>query len=96
MTTPDFDIETYLNSLPDNVEKIVVSNKNLTYLPSLQRFTKLKTLLCSGNQLTSLPELNDNLLELWRNNNQLNHLPELNQNLINLRCNNNQVTRLPE
>ncbi len=55
----EFDIETYLNSLPDDIEKIDVSNKNLTYLPSLQRFTKLKTLLCSGNQLTCLPVLNE-------------------------------------
>ncbi len=96
MTPPDFDIETYLNSLPDTEKVIDVSNKNLTYLPSLKRFTDLMVLRCENNQLSSLPELNDNLLGLWCDNNQLTHLPELNQNLIILRCNNNQVTRLPE
>jgi hypothetical protein len=38
----DFDIENYLNSLPENIEEIDVSGKNLKYLPDLLRFKKLK------------------------------------------------------
>lgn len=51
----DFNIENYLNSLSENIEKIDVSEKNLTYLPHLLRFKKLKILSCSRNELTSLP-----------------------------------------
>jgi hypothetical protein len=36
-----FNIETYLDSLPDDVKSINVSERNLTYLPSLERFIKL-------------------------------------------------------
>ena len=46
----EFNIENYLNSLPEDIETIDVSNKNLTYLPSLKRFYKLKKLNCSNNQ----------------------------------------------
>ncbi len=73
-----FNIENYLNRLPDDIETINVSRKNLTYLPSLQRFHNLKTLDCSYNLLTILPELNGSLIVLKCFNNQLKMLPELN------------------
>ena len=34
-----FKIEEYLNSLPEDIEEIDVSDKELTYLPDLSRFT---------------------------------------------------------
>ncbi len=37
-----FNIEEYLNSLPDNIEVIDVSYKGLTYLPDLSRFKQFK------------------------------------------------------
>ena len=91
-----FNIEEYINSLPDDTETIDVLNKSLTYLPSLKRFHKLKKLYCSYNQLTSLPELNDSLQELYCSNNQLTSLPELNHSLQSLYCSYNQLTSLPE
>ena len=91
-----FNIEDYLDSLPEDIETIDVSNKNLTYLPSLKRFYKLKVLNCPHNQLTMLPELNDSLQELYCSNNQLIILPELNYSLQDLYCHNNQLTVLPE
>ena len=90
-----FDIETYLNSLPDDTTKIDVSGRNLTYLPDLYRFKKLKYLNCSYNELTSLPPLNENLEALYCYNNQLISLPHLNENLEALHCYNNQLTSLP-
>jgi hypothetical protein len=36
-----FNIEEYLNSLPDDVQVINIRSKNLTYIPSLDRFKKL-------------------------------------------------------
>ena len=92
---PAFNIEEYINSLPDDIETIDISDKSLTYLPSLTRFHKLKKLYCPHNQLTSLPELNQSLQILWCSHNQLTSLPELNQSLQRLSCYDNQLTSLP-
>ena len=54
-------IETYFNELDDNIEEIRVENKRLSYIPSLLRFKKLKLLICSGNNLTTLPDLPETL-----------------------------------
>jgi len=91
-----FDIENYINSLPEDIEIINVSCKNLTYLPSLKRFHKLKKLLCFNNKLTSLPELNVSLQELHCTRNNLTSLPELNNELQVLYCSYNQLTSLPK
>ena len=91
-----FNIEEYFNSLPENIETINVSNKNLTYIPSLKRFTNLISLRCECNNLTQLPELNNSLEYLHCNNNQLTQLPPLNSSLRELYCSNNQLTQLPE
>jgi hypothetical protein len=66
-----FNIETYLNSLPEDIEIIDISKKSINYLPSLKRFKNLKELNCSGNNLTSLPELNENLKILYCFNNPI-------------------------
>lgn len=92
-----FDIEEYLNSLPEDTIKINVSHKNLTYLPDLSRFKKLQTLNCSYNKLTALPKLNETLLELDCSFNNLTVLPTLNVNLQILDCSfNRQLFTLPE
>lgn len=88
-----FNIETYLDSLPENIEVINVSHKGLTYLPNLSRLKNLKTLYCECNQLTSLPSLhlNEKLEYLACNNNQLTYL-HVNEKLEYLNCQNNQLT----
>ena len=48
-------INEYLNNLPDNVEKIDLSNKNLGELPDLLRFHNLKELNCENNRITIIP-----------------------------------------
>ena len=90
-----FDIETYLNSLLDDVDIIDVSNKNLDYLPDLLRFKKLKELHCDYNNLTSLPILPKKLKELYCGFNKLSLLPVLPENLIVLGCSHNKLTSLP-
>jgi Leucine-rich repeat (LRR) protein len=67
----NFDIETYLNSRPDNIKCIDVSNKGITYLPDLTRFKNLKALSCFHNNLKSLPTLPENLTYLSCFNNEL-------------------------
>ena len=90
-----FDINTYLNSLPDDTTVINVSNKGLKNLPDLSRFKNLIKLYCSNNQLTSLPPLNKNLKILYCDINFLTSLPPLNENLKYLYCSNNELTSLP-
>ena len=91
-----FKVEKYFDSLPDDIETINVSEKGITYLPSLKRFYKLKNLACNYNKLTALPELPPSLKILYCFNNQLTVLPELNPSLQILHCSNNQLTELPE
>lgn len=57
---------------------------------------KLKTLNCSGNQLTVLPELSQSLEILNCSNNYLKVLPKLPEELIELWCYDNLLSVLPE
>lgn len=91
-----FNIENYLNSLPEDIEIIDVSERYLTYIPLLQRFYNLKCLYCQNNQITSLPELNHSLQELDCSYNNLTTLPKLNDSLQVLQCSHNKITSLPE
>lgn len=59
----------YLNSLPDDVEKIDLSNKNLNELPNLSRFYNLKVLNISNNKIKSIQSLPSNLIVLFCNKN---------------------------
>jgi len=93
--TTEFNIENYLNFLPKTITKIVLNNKNLTYLPNITRFKYLKHLELFDNQLTSLPELPENLVSLVCCINQLIFLPELPKTLKKLYCSDNQLTSLP-
>jgi len=90
-----FNVEKYLDSLPDDVEKIDVSFRNLDYLPNLSRFKKLEILFCNGNKLTSLPILPEKLETLYCNSNNLTSLPVLPENLKKLYCSDNKLTSLP-
>jgi len=85
-------IESYLNALPDDIDSLDISGQDFKYIPDLSRFTKLETLYCYNNQLTSLPELPQNLKHLYCYDNQLTSLPE---NLETLYCYKNQLTSLP-
>ena len=71
-------IEEYLNSLPEDVIAINISNKKITYIPSLERFRKLKELYCGDNELTSLPILPNTLERLYCYHNKLSSLPIIN------------------
>jgi len=85
-------IETYLNSLSNNITTLDISGKGITSLLDLTRFKNLKTLNCYNNKLTSLT-LPQNLEVLCCSYNQLTSLT-LPQNLKTLNCYNNQLTSL--
>jgi len=88
-------IETYLNSLSNEIFSLDISCKGITSLPDLARFKNLKHLYCYHNELTSLPSLPPNLEELDCFSNKLTSLPTLPQNLQKLYCCNNELTSLP-
>ena len=92
MTT---EIETYFNSLPEDILTIDITFKSLKSLPDLTRFKNLQVLYCYNNELTVLPTLPQNLELLYCYNNQLTVLPTLPQNLERLYCFNNELTVLP-
>jgi hypothetical protein len=80
-----------IDSLPDDITKLDVSNRGLTSLDVI-RFKNLRILNCSYNHLTFL-RLNENLEELYCSNNQLTSL-RLNENLQRLNCFQNRLTCL--
>ena len=88
-------VETYLNSLHEDILTIDISNKDITSLPDLTRFKNLTKLDCSYNKLTLLPTLPQNLTKLYCFHNQLISLPTLPQNLTKLYCSYNKLTLLP-
>jgi Leucine-rich repeat (LRR) protein len=92
----NFNIEEYLNSLPKNITKIDVSNMRITYLPELTRFTELRELHCEFNELTSLPDLPENLVVLNCTKNKLTSLPELPNKLERLYCHCNKLRNIPD
>lgn len=92
---PRFNIESYLNSLPDNTTQIDISHKNVCYLPDISRFTLLEILYCDNNYLISLPPLPESLRLLSCLSNKLRSLPPLPQTLEYLFCSYNPLNSLP-
>jgi Leucine-rich repeat (LRR) protein len=89
-----FNIEKYLDSLSNDIQIIRLSYKNLTYIPSLERFYKLKELNCSWNQLTKLPNLPYTLEILDCSDNLILNIPYLSNKLQILDCSNNKLTNI--
>ena len=91
-------IETYLNSLSEDLLMLSIANRGITSLPDLTRFKNLKELYCSDNQLTSLPTTLPQSLEiLYCSKNKITSLPDLTRlkNLKELYCTYNQLSSLP-
>ena len=95
MNTPE-SIQNYLDSLPEDIYQIDVSNHGLTCLPDLTRFTHLRILNCAHNRLTVLPKLPDHLNQLYCSNNLLEKLPDvLPSQLMSLDVLHNRLTKIP-
>ena len=93
MTT---EINTYLNSLSEDILTLSIDDRNITSLPDLTRFKNLKELYCDFNKLTSLPNTLPQTLEiLFCSGNKLTSLPDLPQNLKELYLTGNELSSLP-
>lgn len=91
-----FDVIDYVNSLPDDIETIVINNKGVEFIPDLSRFTRLKRLDVANNKLTRLPTLYEPLEYLYCWNNLLEYLPEFPKTLKYVSCQHNRLTKLPK
>jgi hypothetical protein len=91
----NFNIETFINSLSNNITILELGDKNLTILPNLSRFTKLEELYCNNNKLTELQNLPESLKLLDCSNNQIYYIDKLPKLLLSFSCNNNKLTKLP-
>ena len=89
-----FNIEAYLDSLPSNTKIINLFDKNLTYIPSLERFYQLKELWCSYNQITQLDNLPNSLEKLYCSYNKITQLNNIPNTLQILDCSNNKIIQL--
>jgi uncharacterized repeat protein (TIGR01451 family) len=68
---------------------------SISNLTGIEHFINLTDLMCSDNQLNTLPALPPNLIQLGCQNNQLTSLPPLPATLKLLWCDDNQLTSLP-
>jgi len=53
-----------------SINELNLSDKNLTILPDLSKYTKLKVLDCSNNKIKSLDNLPSKLKELYCSNDE--------------------------
>ena len=72
-----------------------VSSKGISNLTGVSYFSKLTSLNCSRNSLSSLPTLPTSLQELNCEQNQLSSLPSLPSSLKTLKCGSNKLSILP-
>ena len=77
------------------VTELCIHEQELEKLPDdIDKYTNLKRLNCSYNELTSLDNLPQKLKNLDCSYNKLTSLDNLPQNLIELYCNGNKITSL--
>jgi hypothetical protein len=89
-----FNIESYIDSLPSDTKIINIFDKNITYIPSLERFYQLKELWCSYNQITQLDNLPNSLEKLYCSYNKITQLNNIPNTLQILDCSNNKIIQL--
>jgi Leucine-rich repeat (LRR) protein len=87
--------EKHVNELPENEEVIDAYQYGLTYLPSFKRFSNLKILNVSKNNLQIIGDLPVTLTELYCWGNQLIKIEYFPSNLEIVVCSNNLLDQLP-
>jgi Leucine-rich repeat (LRR) protein len=98
MTSQNYKMREYLNTLPANTKMIDLSSKNLFEFPDLTKFTQLEVFLCNNNYFKHMNSLSslENLKVIKCSNNLLQSLPDLSKNkhLYSLECCNNELTSI--
>lgn len=79
----------------ESIKTINCPRKSISNLKGIEKFTKLETLICSNNSLTSLPTLSATLTYLDCNNNQITQLDvSRNTALVRLSAENNKLSSI--
>ena len=78
-----------------NATQLSLYNSYITDLNGIRYFDNLIDLICSYNQLTSLPPLPNSLVTLDFENNQITNLGNIPNSIKSLKCRFNQLTNLP-
>ncbi len=83
-----------LESFDSNIQELYLSNKNIKGLLDLGRFTRLKKLKCTENEITEIINFPETLKELNCEQNKIKFFDNLPPNLIFLCCRSNDLTLL--
>ncbi len=83
-----------LAKFADDVTEININSKKIVGILDFKRFTKLTKLDCGWNEITSLDNFPNSLIELICNHNEILSLDNIPDSLIELTCNNNKITSL--
>ncbi len=90
-------IEQYFNNLHSDTEFIFYFDKKAVYIPSIIRFTKLKILVISFNNLTYISNLTNTIIDLDIQHNNISDLPtNLPIFLQTFNCQKNKIKILPK
>jgi len=84
--------KSYLDSLPLNIPIIDISNKGLTELDDLSKFTKLKVLHMQNNNITQLPILPSSCFYINCSGNPNLDIVSLPSTIRTLYCNRRQIS----
>ncbi len=86
----------YLNDQYDDTEELNLSHMTILDMPHLKRFSCLRILNISHNNIKRINTLPPNLIKLICSNNNLTTLPPLPDFLESLFCDHNQLKQLPK
>ena len=82
-----------LSTLPNSLETLIITHSGLEYLPNLEN-TRLIEILCSHNNLKSLPKFPDTLILLNVSYNKLTTITDLPDSLKEITLSNNQIEKI--
>ena len=82
-----------LSTLPNSLETLIITRSGLEYLPNLEN-TRLIEILCSHNNLKSLPKFPDTLILLNVSYNKLTTITDLPDSLKEITLSNNQIEKI--
>ena len=94
MSTAPITIGQYLDSLKEDIAHLNLSNKGLSRIPSLARFTELQSVNLTGNKLKNLPELPDGIQTVYCGNNQLESIDGLPDSIREINAGINKITHI--
>ena len=86
-----------INSLEASlIYELNLDGLGLNNIDGIEHFTNLESLSCKNNNLTSIPDLPNQLKTLNLRSNNISHINPLPQSVIDVDLRNNSLTSVPE